>query len=126
MVRLGGRLAQAAQADVTLLHIASPVPSMYTGLDGIEETLAELLQTDTPLARHLRWCAKKLASYGITADIKLRHGVVASEILREAQIGDYDMIVIGSRTLASRLGELVLDNVARQILKQTECPVLVV
>ncbi|MBN1148530.1 MAG: universal stress protein [Anaerolineales bacterium] len=126
VVRLSAYLAQVAQARVTLLHVAGSVPSMYTGLGEIEETLAELLRTDTPLARHLRWCAETLAQRGVNAELELRHGVVVNEILREARIGDYDLIVLGSHISATIWQSLMLDNVTRQVVDRAPCPVLVI
>ena len=126
VVRLSAYLAQAARARVTLLHVAGSVPSMYTGLGEIEESLAELLQTGTPLARHLRWCAETLEKHGIKAEIELRHGVVVNEILREARLGDYDLIVLGSHISTTIWQSLMLDNVTRQVVDRAQCPVLVV
>lgn len=126
VIRNGARLAQTVQARVTLLHVASPVPSMYTGMDEIEETLDELLQTDTPLAQHLRWCAELLDRYDLDAEIELRHGVVANEILREAQLDAYDLIVIGAHIISSPWKELMMDNVAHQVIERAQCPVLMV
>jgi nucleotide-binding universal stress UspA family protein len=126
VVELGAWLAGAAHARTTLLHVSSPVPSMYTGLDEIEETLPELLQTDTPLARHLRRSAKILARRQVTAALQQRHGVAADEILREASGGDYDLIVIGASGTAGRLREWLLGNVTRQVVEHAPCSVLVV
>jgi len=126
VIRNGARLAQAVQARVTLLHVSSQVPSMYTGLGEIEETLDELLQTDTPLAQHLRWCAKLLDRYDLTAEIKLRHGIVANEILREAQMGNYDLIVLGAHIVTSPWKELMMDNVAHQVVERALCAILMI
>lgn len=126
VIRNGARLAQAVQARVTLLHVASAVPSMYTGMGEIEETLDELIQTDTPLAQHLRWCAKLLDSYDLNANLELRHGVVANEILREAQLSGYDLIVIGAHIISRPWRELMMDNVAHQVIERAQCPVLMV
>jgi nucleotide-binding universal stress UspA family protein len=126
VVELGAWLAGAANARTTLLHVSSPVPSMYTGLEELEETLPELLQTDTPLARHLRRGAKILARHQVTATLKQRHGVAADEILREALEGNHDLIVIGASGTAGRLREWLLGNVTRQVVEHALCSVLVV
>ena len=126
MIREGAFWALAAGAQTTLLHVANPVPSMYTGLPAMEETLAELLQTDTPAARHLRRGAEVLDQLGVAAELKLRRGVAADEILREADEGDYDLIVIGKRSGAAWLNGLLVGDVARQIVDGAARPVLVV
>lgn len=126
VIETGARLAGASHARATLLHVTSPVPSMYTGLDDITETLPELLQTDTPIARHLRHGAEILARRQVTAELGLRYGVADDEILREARQGSYDLVVIGASGTAGRLKEWLLGNVTRQIVERAPCSVLVV
>ena len=83
VIEQGARLAQASGAEVTVLHVTNPVPSMYTGMGEIEETLPELLQTDTPTARHLRRAAAYLAERDVASNLVIRQGDVADEILAE-------------------------------------------
>lgn len=126
VVRTGARVARLAKAQVTLLHVTAPVPAMYTGLEAMEETLAELLQTDTPLAEHLRAAARYLADEGVEAELQLRHGAAYDEIVREARKGDYDLIVVGPGPLSGSLRRLVMDDVTMQVIDRAPCPVLVV
>lgn len=126
VVEYSAMLAKTADAHITLLHVVSPVPSMYAGLDEIEESLDELLQTDTPVAQHLRWGARYLDDQGLTAEIELRHGVVGTEILRESASGEYDLIVLGAHIVSSALTELMMDNVTHQVIENAPCPVLIV
>ena len=126
VVETGAWLAGAAQAQATLLHVTSVAPSMYTGLDEIEETLPELLQTDTPVAQHLRHGAETLERYQVISELRLRHGVAADEILREAHEGDYDLIVTGASGATGWLKEWLLGNVTRQVVEHAPCSVLVV
>lgn len=126
VIQAGGRLAQAAQAQATVLHVASPIPRMFMGLDAMEETLPELLQTDTPLARHLRHAAETLAQYQVSAELKLRRGDVVDEILQETHNGNYDLVLIGASEVTKGLKEWLLGNVAQRIVDDIPCPVLVV
>jgi nucleotide-binding universal stress UspA family protein len=126
VIERGARLAQAANAQATLLHVASPAPSMYTGLTEIEEPLSELLQTDTPIARYLRRGAETLADLGVKAALQLRRGVASNEILREAAKGDYDLIAIGASATKGPLTAYLLSDVTRQVVDHAPCPVLVV
>lgn len=119
-------IAKAAEAQVTLLHVTNPVPTMYTGLDEIEETLEELLQTDTPTAQHLRHGAAILKDQDLTAQLEVRHGDVAEEILAEAESGDFDLIVIGSTLGENRITKWLLGDVTRQIVNHAKIPILVV
>lgn len=126
VIETGAQLAGAAHARATLLHIASPIPSMYTGLNELEETLPELLRTATPIAQHLRHGAEILAQHRVAAELKLRYGVVADEILREAHEGNYDLIVVGVARTTVRLKRWLLGDVTRQIVDRALLPVLVV
>jgi nucleotide-binding universal stress UspA family protein len=125
VIQAGARLARAANAQTTILHVTHPVPSMYTGLEAMEETLPELLQTDTPLAEHLREGARLLADEGVSAEVKLRHGMAHDEIVREAEQGDYDLIVMGPNP-SSGLRRLLTEDVTAQVIEIAPCPVLVV
>jgi nucleotide-binding universal stress UspA family protein len=125
VIEAGAHLAGAAGAQATLLYVTSATASMYTGL-GIKETLPRLLRTDTPVARHLRHGVEVLTQHQVDAELKLRHGVVANEILQEAREGDYDLIVIGASGAAGRLREWLLRNVTRQVVEYALCSVLVV
>ena len=125
IIRTGARLAQAASAEVTLLHVASPVPSMYTGLRAMEEGIGDLLKRDTLEAQHLREGAQILADHDVGAVLELRHGVVVDEIIRSTQSWDYDLIVVGASESASRLNRLFFGGVTQKILELAPCSVLV-
>lgn len=126
VVRNGVALAQAAHAEVTLLHIAESLPGMYAGLDEMEETLPELLQTDTPLAQHLRWASELLVQAEVRAELKLRRGIALDEILTEAQEGGYDLIVVGARAEYDVLSSLLMGQVTPKIIDNTPCSILIV
>lgn len=126
VIHSGALLASAAGAGATLLHVVGTIPTMYTGLGGIEETLAELLKTDTPMAQHLRYGAEILEKYRVPAQLELRHGVVANEILREAHIGNYDLIVTGAPERTKTLKRWLLGDVSNAVIERAQCPVLIV
>ena len=111
VIERGAQLAKSAGANVQLLYVATPVPGMYSGLEDMDETLPELLQTNTPIAQHLRWAAQYLAEYGVHGEIKIRRGVVSEEILRETSEHQYDLLVIGARAEMSWLNESALLNI---------------
>jgi universal stress protein A len=109
----------------TLLYVAGAVPSMYTGMDEIEERLDEVLETDTPLAKHLRMSAELLAKNNIEAQVEFRHGDVAESIILEAEEGDHDLIVLGTSGSNTFAG-MLLGNVTQQVINRAKCAVLVV
>jgi nucleotide-binding universal stress UspA family protein len=98
---------------------------MYSGLSRLGEGLPDLLQTDTPVARHIKKCAELLRSHDVDARIELRHGHPSDEILRAAEVDNYDLIVIGGSDTRG-LGRLLLDEVSMQVVANSPRPVLVV
>jgi len=127
VVRSGAQLARDADAEVILLHVADPVPGMYTGLETMDESLQELLTSNTPIARHLRWAAQLLASYEIKAEVALNRGMAVNEILRKAKVSNSDLIVIGAQVENSTwLNDLLMSTVTPQVVDHAPCSILVV
>jgi nucleotide-binding universal stress UspA family protein len=124
VIELSTKLAGMAGLHATLLTVAAAVPSMYTGMMEMEETLEELLETDTPLAQHLRNSAEILTKSGIQAEIKVRHGDVVEAILEETAEGEYDLVVLGE-THAQTLRGLLLGNITQQIINRAPSAVLI-
>jgi nucleotide-binding universal stress UspA family protein len=122
----GAALACGAGAQATLLHVVDAMPAMYTGLERMEETLAELLQSDTGMARELKWAAQVLKAECEISELKLRRGIVAEEILREGQVGDHDLIVLGSSRYPGGLVRVFLGDVTREVVGRAQRHVLVV
>lgn len=125
-MRFGTQLARALGAKETLLHVTSPIPQMYIGLEEMDETLPELMQSATKEGRVLREGARMMNEQQVEGNIELRHGLVEEEIVQEAIQGDYDLIVIGSSVPAGLIGRLLLGNITRRIIDRTDRPVLVV
>lgn len=127
LVRQGAHLAQALGAKITLLHVASgSVPAMYTGLDQFNETVSRMLKTDTPFAKHLRRGVEILDNLAVPSDVKIRHGVPVEEIVREAQLENYDLVIVGTSGVREDLKSRLLGNLTTKIVDQVKLPVLVV
>jgi nucleotide-binding universal stress UspA family protein len=122
----GAQIASAVGATATLIHVELSPPLMYGGLEEVHQTLTEILETDTPAARALRQAAATMDRAGVQADIKLAYGAADRELLRTAQDGDYDLLIIGSAWARPSINRLVLKNITRNILLKTRRPVLVV
>jgi nucleotide-binding universal stress UspA family protein len=125
-ISFGTELAQELGAHATLLHVMNPIPQMYTGLHEMEETLPELLQTDTEEGRTLRRGARLMGERDVDGDLELRHGLVEQEIILEAREQDVDLIVLGSSVQAGPLGRLLIGNITRRVIDGTKRPILVV
>lgn len=125
-IEKGAEIARAADAEVTLLYVAGVVPSMYTGLDEIEETLSELLQTETQIAKHLRKGADILATHNIPAILELRHGVAIEEIVIESEKGGHDLLIVGASATSAGLRSWLLGDITAKLIHQSKIPILVV
>lgn len=124
-VHTGADIAHAASASLTLLHVTDYFPGMYIGMSQIDETLSELLQTDTPLSKHLIESANYFRSRGIEAHIELRHGLVEAEILRSIERGNFDLLVLG-KSLTDIFHKIFMPELSQSILDKVICPVLIV
>jgi nucleotide-binding universal stress UspA family protein len=121
----GAALACAAGAKATVLHVTEAMPAMYVGLEQMEETVAELMQSDSAMARELRWAAQVVKAECEIAEFKLRRGIVPDEIVEEATAGDYDLVVMGSPRSAGSLVRAMLGDIPREVVTRVQCPVLV-
>jgi nucleotide-binding universal stress UspA family protein len=122
----GIHLANYIHDHVTILHIASSPPSMYTGLDAIDEDLPELLSRDSPLARHLRAAAEKAEQAGVEARLELRHGLVIEEILRSTEMDTHDLVIIGSPPTRAFFNRVILGRIAPKLLSSTRLSTLII
>jgi nucleotide-binding universal stress UspA family protein len=126
LVKWAAVIGAAVGAQVTLLHVESAPPLMYAGFEEVHQTLPEFLESGTPVAEALRRAAARLRLAGIQAEIKLAHGVTDREVLRTAQEGDFDLLIVGSSWAGPSLSRVALPNVTREVLLNTARPVLVV
>jgi len=124
-VNTGIAIAEKINAIVILLHVVASVPSMYAGLDRLDESLEKVLHTDTPLARHLKSKATEMRNKGIEAQIELRHGLPSEEIVRASHRDEADLLVIGYSE-QTRFYRIFRDHLSLDIVDRARCPVLVV
>lgn len=108
----------------TVLHVMSQI-SAGPGVRGkqLRAEADELIVTHTPEGDLLKHDMETLKEAGLQPAVKIRHGLVVEEILAEAKTGDYDLVVIGSNR--ERWQHFLLDDLALQIVKRVEQPLLV-
>ncbi len=127
VIEAGALIASALDVPVTLLHVAAgAVPTMYTGLPGFEESITDLLKTDSVIARHLRAGAELLARHEVEGELELRRGAPVDEILREVELGQYDLVVIGRSRIFNGLKEMLMGDVMQRLISQVPVSILVV
>lgn len=126
VIDMGAKIAGATGAQATLLHVSSAVPSMYTGLPAMEETLGTFMKADTPEARQMRDSAGVFEEHGVDTTLELRHGPAAQEILRSCDLTTYDLLVIGATDTAPRINQIFFGTVTQEIVARAPVSVLVV
>jgi nucleotide-binding universal stress UspA family protein len=124
-VQFTGKLAAALNASVTLLHVMAEPPAMYADLVRLEENVDQLLESKSELGTNLRRQKRELERLGVSAKVRLRHGIVIDQVFEEARGGDYDLIVTGTSRARGLLRHYIMGDLTRSILNQASCPVLV-
>jgi len=123
-VRLTGEIAQGLGSTVTLLHVTSQPPGILAHLPRMEQDTEFLLRSQSELGQNLRHEKETLESQGVRTEVKLRHGEVLQQILREIRDGNYDLVVTGS-ALSRSFRTYILGNISREIVNRAACAVLV-
>ncbi len=124
-VQLTGKLAAAAGASVTLLHVMAEPPAIYADLVQLEEDVERLLESGSELGVNLVGQKKDLERLGVTAEVRVRHGIVLDQVFAEVNEGNYDLIVTGSSQERGILRHYIMGDLTRSILNRANCPVLV-
>jgi nucleotide-binding universal stress UspA family protein len=124
-VKFTGKLAAAVKASVTLLHVMAEPPAMYADLVRMEENVEQLLESKSELGTNLRRQRRELERLGISADVRLRHGIVIDQVFEEVRDGDYDLIVTGTSQARGLLRHYIMGDLTRSILNRANIPVLV-
>ena len=112
--------------EITILHVMSQISAWPgTGDRHLRANAEALIEENTWEGEFLGRDIEILERFGIHSNPKVRHGLVVDEILAEIQSGGYDLVVIGAHK-SEGWQRLLLQDLARQILIQSECSVLIV
>jgi nucleotide-binding universal stress UspA family protein len=109
------KIAASEEAQITVLSVVPPDarPSKSGGHVGLPPHADE----DVAFAQNY------LSERGIEASTKVNQGDPAEEIVDEARIGDFDLIVVGTRELGP-VGRF-LGSVSRKVAQAAPSPILV-
>src|SRR5213596_4347846 len=124
-VQLTGKLAAAVGASVTLLHVMAEPPAIYADLVQMEEDIDRLLGSGSELGMNLLQQKKELERIGVSAEVRVRHGIVIDQVFEEVREGDYDLIVTGTSQARGLLRHYIMGDLTRSILNRANSPVLV-
>jgi sulfate/thiosulfate transport system ATP-binding protein len=109
-VRFGGRLARRTAARVTVFHVRYPYATP---------------EDNNRVEAHLRRAKRTLEALGVSTETKISSGNALEQILSEAEMGDYDLIVIGAPAPHLR-NQPIWNDMATKIVGGTTRPVAVV
>jgi nucleotide-binding universal stress UspA family protein len=115
------------KSTVTLLHVMSQIGAGYRVSDWqLQAEAAEMIKEHTLEGE---WLAEGLADLKnetkVEAVPKVRHGLVVEEILDEVRMGEYDIVVLGAHRRGG-WGDILVDDIAKQVIARVKGPVLVV
>jgi nucleotide-binding universal stress UspA family protein len=124
-VQLTGKVAAAVGASVTLLHVMAEPPAIYADLVRLEEDVDRLLESGSELGRNLLAQKKNLEQLGVAVEVRVRHGLVLSQVFAEVGERKHDLIVTGSSQTRGPLGHYIMGDLTRSIVNRANVPVLV-
>jgi nucleotide-binding universal stress UspA family protein len=120
-IEMLGKMKESGSVTLISVHDDTALrhAQRFVGKEVVDDYLRELSDTDLAEARKL------LEKSGIRHDNVIRTGHVASEVVKSATDGGFDMIVLGSKG-RSALKDLVIGSVAKRIIEMSATPVLLV
>ena len=124
-VQLTGKVAAAVGASVTLLHVMAEPPAIYADLVRLEEDVDQLLRSGSELGRNLLAQKESLERLGVATEVRVRHGLVLSQVFAEVDERKHDLIVTGSSPTRGPLGHYIMGDLTRSIVNRANVPVLV-
>ncbi|MEM2947149.1 MAG: universal stress protein [Candidatus Bathyarchaeia archaeon] len=129
------KIAKRFDGKITLIHVYSvsvrpvivPEPSTLTpGIPIMAPTeyskVAEVVREAG--VRILAQGKERAKAEDVEAEIMLREGHVVHEIVKAAEEGRFDLIVMGARGI-SKIKELILGSVSDGVIRNAPCPVLI-
>lgn len=130
-IRTAGKFLAGVPAETTILHVMSQLALRLDSPDqDLLDTAESAIQRGTREGRHFLQAMEILREEGISETItpKLRHGLVIDEVIKELNEGHYDLMVIGSHYRLARkpLLEILLEDIAGQLIGRASCSVLLV
>jgi nucleotide-binding universal stress UspA family protein len=125
-VRLVSGIARDLGASATVFNVIPRAPVVVSERRERELIPEVLLNSESALAKNLRAAKEMLASMDVPAEIRVRAGIVDTEIAAEIEAGDYDLVVLGSKKSRDVFTEYLMGNMTRRLVNWSARPVLVV
>lgn len=122
-VSLAAQVAGLFDSDLTLLLVLSQVGIGMAGGEPWDADPSSFLQSDHPLAGHLRVASQIAARSGRPPRVQVRQGLVCTEILREIRQQDHDLLVIGTHRAEDF--DTVYEDLTDELVKTSPASTLV-
>ncbi|HZE88992.1 MAG TPA: universal stress protein [Verrucomicrobiae bacterium] len=123
-VTVAAQLAGLFGAELTLLTVLSQVSVDLAGREPFGGDPDTLLETNHPLAGHLRVAGELAERMGARATVRVRQGLIAEEIVEEATRSGADLLVVGTHRAEDF--DTVYDDITDQIVQSSPVSTLVV
>jgi nucleotide-binding universal stress UspA family protein len=124
--RLAVDLARASRADLTIVHVYTPlIPLMGEGYATPQVYDKMLTDVRTEAQRQLDRLVGKAKRAGARAKGLLLEGVTYDRIVRAARSTRADLVVLGTHGRTG-IGRVLLGSVAARVVTLAPCPVLTV
>ena len=123
-VTLAAQLAGLFGAELTLLSVLSQLGIGLGGGKTWDQDPASFLATDDPQARQLRVAAQVASRAGPAPELKVRQGLVSTEIVRQIREGGHDLLVLGTHRAEDF--DTVYEDVTDELVQTSEVSTFVV
>jgi universal stress protein A len=118
------QLAEALHADITVLHALEPPSPLGTGPEFYTPPREYFARRENEARNHLDSVLSPEQRQRYHAELVLRHGTAAAEILRYLYEHAAVHLVIMATHGRGGVARLMVGSVADQIMRQAPCPVL--
>jgi nucleotide-binding universal stress UspA family protein len=116
-------IAKNIGADVTAMHVIESPPTVYVGSQRLLNEILGKLRADS--ASILGKCKQVAEKNNLQIETAAGEGGIAPNIVRYAEKGCFDTIIIG-RQGKGRLKEMLLGSISSNVLHHAKCSVMIV
>ncbi|WP_100406055.1 universal stress protein [Bacillus solitudinis] len=113
-------LSKLYDGKVDLIYVIDGSTSKHEVLTGESKIAIELKRKE-----RLKPIEAKLVEAGIEFETHILNGEPGPTIVKFANEGNYDCVIMGSRGL-NKLQTMVLGSVSHKVAKRVECPVMII
>ncbi|MFZ5633076.1 MAG: universal stress protein [Bacillota bacterium] len=128
-IKTAAKMAECFGSEIMLFHVMqlpSPMEIFETYSGKMGEIYYQIKERVEKFGeRVLKNAVKECSAFKVNYKEKAVWGEPASEIIQEALLGKYDLVVIGSRGLDD-IEDWLLGSVSQRVVRRSKCPVMVV